>query len=102
MDHGAEDAYFKTFKQLLDAFATARKHHRLFPLYVRTEDFRKCQTVLGSSEIIERLDSLILTLKEKERNHLAESIVGRLFEVVNRFYTSIILHLSTTDSIIQK
>jgi hypothetical protein len=103
-EHGVEsleDAYstfFKTYEQLSDAFFTAKKHistsadklrlcHRLF-YYVPCENYRKCQTILGSAEIVERFDFIILALKEKERNMLvrsldvgfAGSIVGRIFE----------------------
>jgi hypothetical protein len=109
----AYDYYFRTYDDLMDAFKTARNHlsksadvlrlcHRLF-YYVPMENFRQCRTILGSSEIVKKFDTLILTLKAKERNQLvrsldvgfAGSIVGRLFEVFvyERFIQGIQLNL---------
>jgi hypothetical protein len=95
----AFSTYFKSYEGLLDAFTIAKEHlatsaellrlcHRLF-YYVPSQDFESCRTILGSTEIIERFDTLISNLKTKERNQLvrslevgfAGSIVGRLFEV---------------------
>jgi hypothetical protein len=89
----AYSSYFKTYEQLLDAFETAEGHlpksadmvnlcHHLFH-YVPIENYFKCRIILGSAEIIERFDTLILDLNVKERYQLVRSLDRRFAKRIN-------------------